>query len=105
MAWTKEDGWVWVFMFVDHYTDEAWAHVAKVGDGFAALQPVYDAVIDRFGVSVPDIARGSSSVTTGAANTEPITSRGRSGGSASKTTPHSSVSPKATGWPNASFGP
>jgi putative transposase len=58
MAWTREDGRVWVFVLVDHYTDEAWAHVAKVGNRFAALQPVYDAVIDRFGGLRPDIARG-----------------------------------------------
>jgi putative transposase len=48
MAWTRTDGWVWVFACVDHYTAEAWAHVAKIGDRFAALQPVYDAVIDRW---------------------------------------------------------
>jgi putative transposase len=58
MAWTREDGWVWVFILIDHYTDEAWAHVAKVGNRFAALQPVYDAVIDRFGTLAPDVARG-----------------------------------------------
>lgn len=58
MAWTVEDGWVWVFDLVDHYTAEAWAHVAKVGDRFAALQPVYDAVIDRYGSLAPDVARG-----------------------------------------------
>jgi len=58
MAWTREDGWVWVFILVDHYSDEAWAHVAKIGNRFAALQPVYDAVIDRFGHLGPDIARG-----------------------------------------------
>ncbi len=58
MAWTKNDGWVWVFALLDHHTDEAWAHVAKVGDRFAALQPVYDAVIDRFGRLDPDVARG-----------------------------------------------
>jgi putative transposase len=58
MAWTREDGWVWVFVLVDHYTDEAWAHVAKVGNRFAALQPVYDATIDRFGRLGPDVARG-----------------------------------------------
>ncbi|HEV2922119.1 MAG TPA: IS3 family transposase, partial [Actinomycetota bacterium] len=45
MAWTRTDGWVWVFACVDHYTAEAWTHVAKIGDRFAALQPVYDAVI------------------------------------------------------------
>jgi hypothetical protein len=48
MAWTRTDGWVWVFAVVDHDTAEAWAHVAKVGDRLAALQPVYDAVIDRW---------------------------------------------------------
>jgi putative transposase len=36
MAWTRSDGWVWVFACIDHYTAEAWAHVAKVGDRFAA---------------------------------------------------------------------
>jgi transposase InsO family protein len=58
MAWTKDDGWVWVFALLDHYSDEAWAHVAKVGNRFAALQPVYDAVVDRFGALGPDAARG-----------------------------------------------
>ena len=58
MAWTRNDGWVWVFALLDHHTDEAWTHVAKVGNRFAALQPVYDAVIDRFGTLGPDIARG-----------------------------------------------
>jgi putative transposase len=58
MAWTRTDGWVWVFAVVDHYTAEAWAHVAKIGDRFAALQPVYDAVIDRWGRLDADVARG-----------------------------------------------
>jgi putative transposase len=58
MAWTIEDGWVWVFDLIDHHTAEAWAHVAKVGDRFAALQPVYDAVLDRYGQLEPDVARG-----------------------------------------------
>ena len=58
MAWTRRDGWVWGFCVVDHYTAEAWAHVAKVGDRFAALQPVYDAVIDRWGRLDADVARG-----------------------------------------------
>jgi putative transposase len=60
MAWTRTDGWVWVFAVVDHSTAEAWAHVAKVGDRFAALQPVDDAVIDRWGALGPDVARGLS---------------------------------------------
>jgi putative transposase len=57
MAWTVDDGWVWVFDRVDHHTAEAWAQVAKVGDRFAALQPVYDAVPDRFGALAADTAR------------------------------------------------
>jgi putative transposase len=60
MAWTRVDGWVWVFACIDHYTAEAWAHVAKTGDRFAALQPVYDAVIDRWGRLDADIVRGLS---------------------------------------------
>jgi putative transposase len=60
MAWTRADGWVWVFACIDHSTAEAWAHVAKVGDRLAALQPVYDTVIDRFGGLGPDVARGLS---------------------------------------------
>ena len=58
MAWTRVDGWVWVFAVVDHYTAEGWTHVAKIGDRFAALQPVYDAVIDRWGRLGADVARG-----------------------------------------------
>ena len=72
MAWTRTDGWVWVFACVDHYTAEAWTHVAKVGDRIAALQPVYDAVIDRLGLLAPPAA--SSCVTTGDPNTAPTTS-------------------------------
>jgi putative transposase len=60
MAWTRADGWVWVFACVDHYTAEAWTHVAKIGDRFAALQPVYDAVVDRWGRLDADVARGLS---------------------------------------------
>ena len=60
MAYTSEHGWVWVFATIDHYTAEAWTHVAARGDRFAALQPVYDAVIDRFGGLDADIARGIS---------------------------------------------
>jgi hypothetical protein len=58
MTWTREDGWVWVFVNVDHWSAEAWTHVAKRGDRIAALQPVYDAVVDRFGGLDPDVARG-----------------------------------------------
>jgi transposase InsO family protein len=58
MAWTRSDGWVGVFAGIDHDTAEAWAHVAKVGDRFAALQPLDDAVTDRWGRLDADVARG-----------------------------------------------
>ncbi len=60
MAYTRADGWVWVFCCVDHYTAEAWAHVSAIGDRHAALQPVYDAVVERWGALGPDVARGVS---------------------------------------------
>jgi putative transposase len=60
MARTRADGWEWVFCVVDHDSAEAWAQVAKIGDRFAALQPVDDAVIDRWGRLDADVARGLS---------------------------------------------
>jgi transposase InsO family protein len=58
MAHTTRDGWVWAFVNVDHFTAEAWASVARRGDRFAACEPIYDAVRDRFGEIGPDVARG-----------------------------------------------
>ena len=58
MAYTERDGWVWAFVCVDHFTAEAWASVARRGDRFAALEPIYDAVRERFGEVGPDVARG-----------------------------------------------
>jgi putative transposase len=58
MAYTQEDGWGWAFVAVDHFSAEAWATVAKRGDRFAATEPIYDAVRQRFGMVTPDVARG-----------------------------------------------
>lgn len=58
MAYTQRDGWVWAFACVDHHTAEGWASVARRGDRFACLEPVYDAVRDHFGVVDHDVARG-----------------------------------------------
>lgn len=58
MAYTQDDGWGWAFVAVDHFTAEAWATVAKRGDRFAATEPIYDAVRQRFGAVTPDVARG-----------------------------------------------
>ena len=60
-AWRQRfsmTGWSCQHQRFDHHTCEAWAHVAKVGDRFAALRRVYDAVIDRHGTLSPDVARG-----------------------------------------------
>lgn len=58
MAYTEADGWVWAFVRIDRFSAEAWASVARRGDRFAALEPIYDAVRDRFGEVGPDVARG-----------------------------------------------
>jgi transposase InsO family protein len=58
MAYTVRDGWVWAFVAIDHHTAEAWAQVARRGDRFAALEPIYSAVRDRFGTVEADAARG-----------------------------------------------
>jgi len=60
MAYTARDGWVWAFVAIDHYTAEAWASVARRGDRFAALEPIYQATRERFGELAPDVARGIS---------------------------------------------
>ena len=60
MAYTARDGWVWAFVAIDHHTAEAWASVARRGDRFAALEPIYQAVRERFGELAPDVCRGIS---------------------------------------------
>jgi hypothetical protein len=56
MAWTRSDGWV--FACVDHFTTEARTHLAKIGDRFAVLEPIYDAVTDRWARLKANIAHG-----------------------------------------------
>jgi hypothetical protein len=97
--------WIWVFACIDHDTAEAWAHVAKVGNRFAALQPVYDAVIDRWGRLTPTSPRVCSCGTTGARSIARPTSSARSAGWASATTRRSSASPKPTAVPSGGSGP
>ena len=56
---TAEDGWVWTFVAVDHWTAEcvAW-HVCKVGSRFAALDPIAQGLGRRYGSVEADVARG-----------------------------------------------
>jgi putative transposase len=68
------------FCCVDHFTAEAWTTVAKRGDRFACLEPIYDAVTDRFGKVDKDVARGIALRHDWDPNTSRATSRAPSHG-------------------------
>ena len=57
--YTEADGWCWFFGAIDHHLDEivGW-HVAKLGDRWAALEPIRQGVRHAFGTFAKDIARG-----------------------------------------------
>ena len=58
-VWTVADGWGWVFAAVEHWNAECMGwHVVKLGDRFAALEPVAQGVLAEFGAVGPDVARG-----------------------------------------------
>ncbi len=56
---TVEDGWVWTFSAVDHCHAECvgW-HVAKIGDRFAALEPIAQGLARHFSGVHAQAARG-----------------------------------------------
>jgi len=56
---TIEDGWVWVFSAVDH-CDACCVgiHAAKIGNRFAALQPIAQGLQDAFGATGANVAKG-----------------------------------------------
>lgn len=60
-VFTVEDGWVWIFSAVDHWNAECvgW-HVTKVGDRFAALEPIAMGLTQHFGGVEAEGARGLS---------------------------------------------
>jgi putative transposase len=55
--WTRQDGLCWFFSVIDHCHEEilSW-HVTKVGNRFAALEPVREAIRREFGVLRKGIA-------------------------------------------------
>jgi putative transposase len=57
--YTEREGWCWFFGAIDHGIDEllGW-HVVKVGDRWAALEPIRQGVRHAFGDFRKDIARG-----------------------------------------------
>lgn len=56
---TVDDGWVWLFSVEEHWNSEClgW-HVCKVGDRFAALEPITQAVRKTFGSTGKGVASG-----------------------------------------------
>ena len=56
---TVDDGWVWIFSAVEHWNAECvgW-HVCKVGDRFAALEPIAMGLHSIYEGLHADIARG-----------------------------------------------
>ena len=58
-VYTKEDGWCWFFVAVDHcVTDVVGWHVAKKGDRWAALEPIRQGVRTHMDGYAPKIALG-----------------------------------------------
>jgi transposase InsO family protein len=57
--YTEQDGWCWFFGAIDHHLDEVvgW-HVAKLGDRWAALEPIRQGVRHAFGRFGKEVARG-----------------------------------------------
>jgi hypothetical protein len=105
MAWTRSDGWVWVFAVVDHYTAEAWAHVAKVGTGSLPCSRSTTPSSTGGAPSARTWPVGFACATTGDPSTAPGTSSARSPGWASPTTPRSWASRRPTAAPSGGSAP
>jgi transposase InsO family protein len=57
--YTEQDGWCWFFGAIDHgVADVVGWHVAKIGDRWAALEPLRQGVRHAFGRFGKDVARG-----------------------------------------------
>lgn len=56
---TVDDGWVWVFSAVDHFDACCVGiHAVKIGNRFAALQPIAQGLRAEFGATGADAGRG-----------------------------------------------
>ncbi len=57
--YTRKEGWCWFFHAIDHADDYVVGHhVAKVGDRFAALEPIHQGIRKGFGRYGQDVALG-----------------------------------------------
>lgn len=58
---TLEEGWVWAFVAVEHWSAECVGlHVTKIGNRFAALEPISQGLTNHYGSVDKDVARGLS---------------------------------------------
>lgn len=58
---TVDEGWVWVFSAVDHFDACCVGiHAVKIGNRFAALQPIAQGLLTEFGATGADAGRGLS---------------------------------------------
>jgi putative transposase len=56
---TVDDGWCWIFVAIEHFNTECVGHhVCKLGDRFAALQPLSMGILEHYGSVGADVARG-----------------------------------------------
>ncbi len=101
MAWTRNNGWVWAFCCVDHFTAEAWTSVAKRGDRFACLEPIYGAPTAS---AAPTPTSPAASRHDWGPQYTRATSKGPSPGSGSRTALRSPTSRRATAAPSALSG-
>jgi putative transposase len=58
---TLEEGWAWAFVAVEHWSAECVGlHVTKIGNRFAALEPISQGLTSHYGSVDKDVARGLS---------------------------------------------
>jgi transposase InsO family protein len=58
---TLAEGWVWAFVAVEHWSAECVGlHVTKIGNRFAALEPISQGLTKHYGSVDKDVARGLS---------------------------------------------
>jgi putative transposase len=59
MTWTRQDGYAWVFITVDHFNSElVGVHASKSGSRFEALEPLHQGLREHFGPLGDDVAVG-----------------------------------------------
>jgi len=58
--WTRQDGLCWFFGVIEHCNDEilGW-HASKIGDRFAAMEPVRQAINSQYGALDRHIVKGT----------------------------------------------